>query len=625
MKLKKTLSSVLYLCLLSGTAAMAQDVSKPELSDEQIEQEWINMKAQQGESHASGARDDLGPVILGNPTQSAVAIRVGIYYSFTAANAYSEFASLHHPFVQVSNTEGYARVIDQATGNEIALMEPEQIYDVRFDGTNYIVSGPTIGTTAVTGPVRFMPEVSTNQFKVESIRKANILASGSPATVPRYRGAIEVSRGSSTSAGRVNLVNIIEVEDYVKGVVANESIASFHIEALKSQATAARGYAIANIGNWIARGYPFDLVDSSSSQVYRGVISEHARAVLATEQTRGLVASYNGRIISALYSSSFGGHSDSNHWIFNSPSSQLPGPNVTPYLTSIFDGEGPAPDLTDPAVHQTFWSTIRPEGYDMCGRVNNRFARWKINIPAATIKARLTAGRYVLVSGTIGASSVVTGVEAAQRMEGSNRIARAAITLDTGIVEVRGWDNMRNVLGRSVVSTPAVCPNSAAIGANFTLTNPSILETLTNADGSFAGVNAYGGGWGHNTGMSQYGGHGRGLAGQTFLQILKAYYTGVDIGSYPIDISRKPGTGPPTLRQQFVAPNAIGTLVVRSTGLKKLVVHINGMYDLKLNEAELSDGIESVDLSPYLVSGLNTVQYNPVGQTGRVTVNVNVQ
>ena len=626
MKLKKTVSCLLYLCLLSAAPLFAQEAgSQTRQADEQLEEEFIRMRAEVGDSHASGARDDLGPVILGNPTQAAVAIRVGIYYSYTAAGAYSEFASLHHPFVQISNTEGYAHIIDRATGSEIALMEPGQVFDVRFDGTNYIVSGPTIGTTAVAGPVRFMPESSTNQFRIESIRKANILASGSPGTIPRYRGAIEISRGSSTSAGRVNLVNIIEVEDYVKGVVANESIASFHMEALKSQATAARGYAIANIGNWIARGYPFDLVDSSSSQVYRGVISEHSRAVQATEGTRGLVASYNGRIISALYSSSFGGHSDSNHWIFNSPSSQLPGPNVTPYLTSIFDGEGPAPDLTDPAVHQAFWSTIRPEAYDMCGRVNNRFARWKINIPSATIRARLnqTPARHVVMEGDT--TGTVTNVEVIQRMDGSQRIARVRVTLTSGVAEVRGWDNLRNVFGRSVVSTPAVCPNSTAIAANFTLTNPSILENLSGADGSFAGVNAYGGGWGHNTGMSQYGSHGRGLAGQTFLQILKAYYTGVDVGSYPIDISRRPGAGPPTLRQQFIAPNAIGTLVVRSTGLKKLVVHINETYDIVLNSAELSDGIESVDISPYLVPGLNTVQYNPVGQTGTVTVNVNVQ
>jgi stage II sporulation protein D len=105
------------------------------------------------------------------------------------------------------------------------------------------------------------------------------------------------------------------VEDYVPGVVANESIASFAIEALKAQAVAARGYAIANIGNYIARGYPFDIVDSSASQVYRGVISEHLNAVRAASDTTGLVASSNGRIISAMYSSSFGGHSEHNEWI----------------------------------------------------------------------------------------------------------------------------------------------------------------------------------------------------------------------------------------------------------------------------------------------------------------------
>src|SRR5689334_4211337 len=77
--------------------------------EEQIlEEEFIRSRAENGESHASGNRDDLGPVILGNPTQAVVAIRVGIYYSFTATGAFSEFASLNHPVVRISNTEGYA-------------------------------------------------------------------------------------------------------------------------------------------------------------------------------------------------------------------------------------------------------------------------------------------------------------------------------------------------------------------------------------------------------------------------------------------------------------------------------------------------------------------------------------
>jgi hypothetical protein len=105
---------------------------------------------------------------------------------------------------------------------------------------------------------------------------------------------------------------------------------------------------------------------------------------------------------------------------------------------------------------------------------------------------------------------------------------------------------------------------------------------------------------------------------------LKAYYTGVDIGSYPISIGRQRGEGPPTLRQEFYAPTATGTLEVRNADLKMLVVHINGTYDLVISGEELADGRATVDLSPYLLPGLNTIQYNPVGGSGSATVNVNV-
>jgi SpoIID/LytB domain protein len=588
---------------------------EPGPDDAQAQEAWSRIMEEQGPSHASGQRPELGPVILGNPTEAVVAVRVGLHYSYTATGAFSEFASLHHPFVQVSNTVGAVAVVDRATGRHVAIMQPGEVYDVRFDGAAYLVTGPGGETTAVAGPVLFSPSSPENLFRVESIERMNILATGR--VRPIYRGALEVARGASTQSGRVNLLNVLELEDYVRGVVVNESPAFFHVEALKAQATAARGYAVANIGRWFRLGYPFDLVDSASSQVYRGVSTEHPNAVMATEGTRGLVASYQGQIITAFYSSSFGGHSDGVEWIFNAPASQLPGTNVTPYLRAIYDGEPSEPDLADPAVLQSFWSTAQPQTYDACSRVNNRFARWRITVPAATIKTRLTTGRYVVVSGDTSGS--VTGVEVRLRMAGSGRIAVARITLTSGVVDVRGWDNLRRVLGAPAASTPTLCPGSP-IAAGFVLNNPSLLEPYPNADGTFGGVIAWGGGWGHNVGLSQFGAHGRGRAGSVFVDILKAYYTGVDVGSYPIDIGRQPGSGPPTLRQAFVSPSGRGTLEIRPSGLKGLRVHINETYDIALGEAELADEVVRIDVSPYLVAGTNVVQYNPVGNQGAATV-----
>lgn len=624
MRLRVFSCLIVAMILSSAIGTAAQEPASP-AEERVLEEEFIRSKIENGESHASGNRQDLGPVNQGSSKQTVVNVRVGIYYSFTAAGAYSEFASLNHPFVQLSNTDGNVRVVDASTGQQVAVMTTGQMFDVRLDGANYLVTGPG-GAVTIAGPVRFEPESASNFFRIDSLLKANVLVSGSPGTKPLYRGAIEIARGTATQAGRVNLVNEIEVEDYVRGVVANESIASFHIEALKSQATAARGYAIANKGNYVARGFPFDIVDSSSSQVYRGVISEHPRAIQATDDSLGLVASYSGRIISALYSSSFGGQSDSNHWIFNLPSNQLPGTNVTPYLMGIFDGDGPAPDLTDPAAQQEFWNgTAAANAFDMCGRVNNRFARWRITIPASDIKARL-AGRSVPISGNT--TGDITAIEVLQRMTGSNRIASVRVTLTTGVVEVRGWDNLRNVIGRSrsAGTSPGAPCGTTTIAANFTLTNPALIESVMNADGTLQSLISTGGGWGHNVGMSQYGAHGRGLAGQSFMQILKTYYTGVDIGTYPITLSANPANGPTTATQMFNAANGAATLVVRpSPTLKSVLVRINDIHDLELDRNDFIDPVVAVDISKYLDRGINRIRYEVVSNDGNAVVNVNVQ
>jgi stage II sporulation protein D len=137
-----------------------------------------------------------------------------------------------------------------------------------------------------------------------------------------YRGRIEVF---ANPHGSLTVVNVIAMEDYVRGVVPNElSPGSFPaVEALKAQAIAARTYALKNRGQFASEG--FDLLPTTRSQVYRGLSSEQPLSSLAVDETRGIIATYHGEPINAMYTSTCGGRTEDSENIFNTASPYLRG------------------------------------------------------------------------------------------------------------------------------------------------------------------------------------------------------------------------------------------------------------------------------------------------------------
>ena len=129
-----------------------------------------------------------------------------------------------------------------------------------------------------------------------------------------YRGRIEVF---TNLRGSLTVVNELGLEDYVRGVVANELSPGGYpaIEALKAQAIAARTYALKNRGQFMSQG--FDILPTTRSQVYRGLTSENPLSTRAVDETRGLVATYEGEPINALYTSTCGGRTEDSENIFN--------------------------------------------------------------------------------------------------------------------------------------------------------------------------------------------------------------------------------------------------------------------------------------------------------------------
>jgi stage II sporulation protein D len=129
-----------------------------------------------------------------------------------------------------------------------------------------------------------------------------------------YRGRIEVF---TNLRGSLTVVNELGLEDYVRGVVANELSPGGYpaLEAQKAQAIAARTYALKNRGQFLAQG--FDILPTTRSQVYRGLTSENPLSTRAVDETRGIIATYEGEPINALYTSTCGGRTEDSENIFN--------------------------------------------------------------------------------------------------------------------------------------------------------------------------------------------------------------------------------------------------------------------------------------------------------------------
>ena len=135
-----------------------------------------------------------------------------------------------------------------------------------------------------------------------------------------YRGKLLIKN----IKGSLTVINDLSVEEYIRGVVPSEMPSSWEYEALKAQAIAARSFALANLGKQAKYGY--DLKDNTEDQAYGGASSETDRTNKAVRDTEGLVLTYDMKIISAYYSASAGGYTNTDAW---------GGVNL-PYLRSVF-------------------------------------------------------------------------------------------------------------------------------------------------------------------------------------------------------------------------------------------------------------------------------------------------
>lgn len=146
-----------------------------------------------------------------------------------------------------------------------------------------------------------------------------------------YRGTLIVNAHN----GKTTVINDIDIESYLLGVVPSEMPSRWNIEAHKAQAIAARSYALANLGKRASAGY--DLKDTPEDQAYGGASAESNRTTKAVKETRGIVITYNKKIIPAYYHASSGGHTVNAGAVWNT---DLPYLRSVPSFDSKFSKNG---------------------------------------------------------------------------------------------------------------------------------------------------------------------------------------------------------------------------------------------------------------------------------------------
>jgi stage II sporulation protein D len=216
--------------------------------------------------------------------------------------------------------------IGNAGGRTIRVLLGDGRASVKFDGATRVNSktldpAKTYTATRKSGKVRIAGVgtfASLARVRGSAIRwkgtSMNGVANG------RWRSYLELR---PSSAGGLTVVNALGLDNYVRGVIAGEMPSSWHAEALKAQAIAARSYALTT-----DRGGPiFDQYPDVRSQVYRGVTGERPSTNAAVAATAGEVVTYDGEVAVTYFFSTSGGHTENveNSFVGGEPKPWLKG------------------------------------------------------------------------------------------------------------------------------------------------------------------------------------------------------------------------------------------------------------------------------------------------------------
>ncbi len=504
----------------------------------------------------------------------------------------SSFSSYENSKVSVSS-EGPFYIYDAKTKTYPVSSLGKDIYTVSINNNKFAVSNSAnimLGT--FDGPVEI---ISVNDTPVQII---GLKRKTSPAS---YRGKIELVRILNKD-NKFYTLNVIPVEQYLRGVVPNELPVSFGFEALKAQAVAARNYAL------LPRVKPnkqYDICDSQQCQVYYGYNSEHPLSDKAIEETKGLLALYQGEPILALYSSTAGGYTESYENVFSDPVNKSFPSKPKPYLKGKPDIEG-MPPLDNEDFAKGFYSSIPP-----CFDNESSYFRWNRAWTKAEMEAVLNknlpkyaSGGFIFpkITSDFNIGSLISIEVVSRGVSGKALAVRIISTSGNFLVQKESF--IRKIFENGGKGLPS---------ANIVFNN--IYDEL----GNLQNINIQGGGFGHGVGMSQWGAGFMSKKGYSFDQILKHYYDGISIGTMPLNLAslKEP------VKQEFQIKDKGVELILENISCpEKIKIFVNSSpIEIPLCYQNVS---LAVTLDKYLVNGKNEIVIFPSSENKTLKARIEV-
>lgn len=408
-----------------------------------------------------------------------------------------------------------------------------------------------------------------------------------------YRTSFEIIK-KPNAKNLFYLVNVLDIQDYLKGVVPNEMSVSFGLEALKAQAVAARNYVLSPRTRVVQE---YDVVDSVASQVYFGANTEDILSNKAVEETEGIVATYNWELILAQYSSTAGGYTESFSNAFSDPVNKRFPSNSKPYLKAKADMLTQQPLITEEQVRDFYMN--RPESYD----IRSPYYRWQKewtkeelqNVLAKTLVAQSKTGFVFPKLQNSQDFGELISIKPVSRGE-SGKLIDIEIITSNGTFDVQKELVIRRTFQKDNISLPS---------ANV------VFDMIYDDNQNLVAIKAYGGGFGHGVGMSQFG---AGFMGKElkmpYDKILKHYYSGISLTTIPVIISSHP-TQRKYTQKVFLEHKKANLVVDNKFNLSKIEMIING------NEitVPLTQGLSTfripvtIDISYLLKKGENVITF----------------